>query len=683
MSFVDQYNAMGDVGQAVAPQYPVYNKPQVQTQQPKQQSFLSKMVGGFTNLAKNAGKDVVGAGEAVGREAQGPIKVAHLGGIPVGLYPQGKNISDIQKNTFGTTNSSQIAKRIVGDTAQVGTFAVGGPEDGILAKIASGAAKGATFGGGAALSNNKSAGDVVKSALTGAAVGGIAEPVIGGILGKLSKGSNAVEDASIDSRNVLQKTADSLDRSVINPKENPSPFSNAQGQDLTDYLKKTAVSDTNPEKLYKPTDNAQQVLEKLQPHFNALQGKIEDTLKNDTSTVSAKDVVQKINNAIGDNTHYLGSNSAAQQIQQAAMQDIAKAADENGNLTSQSLYDIKNNMQQELGRAYTKAAKGAPLTGGEDALKTARDTINDLLPDEVKKLGQSQSKLYDASPGLAKNASNALRIKSPDVFGLLPSTRIPSQAASNLFQTVKSGTAGVLGKAGDLAEGAGDIADKIPNAVSGAVKNSIVPAAVSASDAGQPTNSPEPSSPTQLNSSPSNQTPPTPQQPTNSFGISQSDVAKGMIQALAQGDTKSFSSLNTLYSLIGAEEKAQQPSASSLTKGASANSAQTALQNLSNSYSGTDLTGKGFLSQIASHSPVGAGSLKSINDSLPQVAAEVGKATGISASAILPMLPKISDSPDVAKTKIANLQQQIAQYLQDSQSQNQTADPFAALASTQ
>lgn len=628
--------------------------------------FLSKLVSGLTSAPKFFLKT----------DVENPIKE-----VTAQLTGNQKAYNNAEKDQFkGAKNAGQAVKQVTGNAVQLAAETLAPEGESLFGKIGAGAVGGGAFGGGAALANNESLGNIAKQTGLGAITGAIAQPVIGGILGKvLGKGGTAAadtaEDLGNDTRNVFQKTADSLDRSVINPKESPSPFAAGKAQDLVDYLKNNGI--------YKPGDNAQQVYEKLEPHFNQLQSKIGEVLKNDTSTVNGQGATKLINDAIDSNNHFLGSNAAAEQVRSAVAEAVSKLQDENGNLGAKDLYNLKNQMQDELSGAYNKIEKGASPTGGEDALLQARNAVNKLLPDEAKQLGKDESMLYDAAPGLAKNASEKLRIKSPSPFGILPSTRVPSQAGSNLFQTIKSGAAGaadLIGNAGEKVASATN--NVVGNGIRTVASRAVVPAAVSAT-APQPgsqpvasvTPQPQPANafPEATSFNPAGQSP----QATNSFGIAPQDIAQAMTKALAAGDTKAFSSLNTLYGLVNAEQKAQQPSASLVTKGASANSASNALDSLSKAYSSTDLAGKGILSSLTSHSPIGGGSLKAINDSIPQVAAEVGKATGISATAILPLLPKVSDSPQVAQTKIAELQNEIAQYLQDQQNSSQPSDALS------
>lgn len=100
----------------------------------------------------------------------------------IGREIQNKPIDDIQKKAFGTTDTGGIAKKIIGNTAQVG-LAVAAPG---ATAIKEGIAIGAGTGAASALSQKDStAEDVLTGGLLGGATGG-ALGVGGGILSKIA-----------------------------------------------------------------------------------------------------------------------------------------------------------------------------------------------------------------------------------------------------------------------------------------------------------------------------------------------------------------------------------------------------------------------------------------------------------------------------------------------------------------
>lgn len=657
-------------------------------------SIFSKIIGTLTSAPKyflNA--DIVNPTKELlaGNDKQKQTQVQQQINNNLGLGPKGTSIG-------------KAVEKLAGNTAQLATTVVpGAEEEGLAGKVFQGAKTGAEFGSGAAAANNESAGNIFKGGLTGGITGGITSPIASGILGKIAskgapeaasaaeepllngveqitgKGANTADTVAGDTRNIFQKTADSLDRSVINPKENPSPFSSANSQELVDYLKEN--------KVYTPGDNAQQVLEKLGPHYQQLQSQITSKLASDSTTTSASDLAQKIEEAVGNNNRFGGTNSAAETALANTKDILAKAADENGNLDSKTLYSLKNEVQDELGKAFDKVSKGGALTGNEDALMAIRNTLNDALPDEVKQLSKNQSLLYDAAPGLSKSASDKLRIKTPSPFGILPSTRVPSQAGSNLFQTIKSGVAGAADKAGNVTESANDVLARVMRSmppIPPAAQNLAVPAAVSGVE--QPGAQPS----AQATSAQADTTPPPiPQEVTfnkdsggfepvssnqgsdssSPLGVSSGDIYQAMLQDLQTNGGANLSKLNTLYSIAKSTEKEQQPKALTASAATQANTFQNAakgIKSIQSAFSNTTGTGEGILSKVLANGSVGSliggGNVQEVNNAIESSLPDIAKALGSGTSAAelkgvaKQYLPTTSDTQKSAAAKLDKLQ---------------------------
>lgn len=132
---------------------------------------------------------------------------------PKAVYRIAKNkpITDIQQSVFGTTKDGDIARQIIGDTAQVGlTFAV--PEASILekqlgktgARIAGESLLGAGFGAAqAGAENGSDAKKIAKGAGLGAAVGG----VLGGLGSKVGE--------ILSNKKLISRVAGETDPNVI------------------------------------------------------------------------------------------------------------------------------------------------------------------------------------------------------------------------------------------------------------------------------------------------------------------------------------------------------------------------------------------------------------------------------------------------------------------------------------
>lgn len=102
--------------------------------------------------------------------------------VPKAIYRevQNKPIDDIQQRVFGTTDSGQIAKKILSDTAQIGLTVAApgaGAEASTAGRVGIDAGIGAGFGGAQAVGDNQNLPTIAKSAVLGGALGGLFAPV--------------------------------------------------------------------------------------------------------------------------------------------------------------------------------------------------------------------------------------------------------------------------------------------------------------------------------------------------------------------------------------------------------------------------------------------------------------------------------------------------------------------------
>lgn len=491
--------------------------------------------------------------------------------------------------------------------------------------------------------------------------------------------------------NILQRVGQALEKPAAGGKAPASPFGAAKEADINSFLKK--------EGLLTPGSNSQTIYEKLPGKFQEYQGQINKVLASDNNTVNPDGLIQRINTAIGENNHFLGSDTASEQVQKNVAAAVQKAGSK-GNLTSQDLYSLKNQIQDELTRAYDKAAKGTPLTGGEDALLAARNAVNDFMPTAAKALGRKESMLYDASVGLNVARKESARI--PGLAGLvLP--KYKSTAAVHAAQSVGSAVGAPIEAVGNLIHGGGDVLrnavgglpEGIQNALGGTIERAAVPA-VAQGIVNQPPESPQPQSnqivpntnaptlPTQDTSYPNGghvlgaETP----QPTNDLGITSQKIEEVMLQDLAQTGGQNLSKLNTIYSIVNNQEKAaaaaQQQGNKPLTAGAasqvqSAQEAMNGIQAIQAAFNGTRSTGEGLFSKVLSKKPLGIGipgsaGVQGVNSSIQVALPDIAKALGYGTSkaemsALLNQLPSTSDTQHSAQIKLSRIANRIQDYM--------------------
>lgn len=494
--------------------------------------------------------------------------------------------------------------------------------------------------------------------------------------------------------NLLQRIGGGLKKPATGATAPASPFGATKEANINSFLKK--------EGLIKPGSNSQSIYEALPGKFKEYQTQAEAMLAKDTSTVDPAGLAAKVEQAIGANNHFLGSDAAAETVKTNVKNAIQKfSTQKDGHLTAHDLYKLKGQMQDELTKAYAKIDKGVAPSGGEDALLAARNAINDLLPKDIKAVGQKQSMLFDASVGLNKARNEKARVPKLTSF-VMPHKS--SKALAHGMQSVGTAIGSPIEAAGNLAAKAGDLAAPLAGKASDVLNNPLTSMAAAPGVSNYLDQQPAPQDPTQQpTQDPTGMTQPQTSQFTPGAslqvnpatgqleelpqdaqaddgmgGITSQDIENAMIQDLAVNGGANLSHLNTIYSIVQKRE-AQAAAAQKQQRvpQASANSmqdAQTAIQGLQDiqaAFNKTKDTGKGFLSKIIGRTPLVGNDVAAVNNAirvaLPSIAKSLGYGTtSADLKALLTQLPTTSDTQKSAQVKLSLFQQKIEQQLQQS-----------------
>ena len=163
------------------------------------------------------------------------------------------------------------------------------------------------------------------------------------------------------------------------------------------------------------------------------------------------------------------------------------------------------------------------------------------------------------------------------------------------------------------------------------------------------------------------------QEQSNPFGVSKEQIAQNMMMALQQGDKEGFSQLKTMYELVSDYEAQGQGGGSDLTsqqatlmaKNQTAASSLDRLEQLYNSAGGGGVI-QGNIAGLAGNLNLNS-SAKTYNDNIASAARFLGRAMGetgagsdADAAAFIDKMPKLTDSPEVARMKLAELRQLLA-----------------------
>lgn len=332
--------------------------------------ILSRIIGGITQAPKYfLNTDIIN-----------PTK--ELAGSLTGNKTAEQNAEDAQTQTIGNT-PGQALERLAGNTADLATTVLA-PEAkaGVVGKVVQGAKIGAVAGGGSAAANGQ---NVIKGALEGAAVGGVANPVVQGLTSKVLKGVTPASTETADAATAatggkiasnvnnhaqqIEAAAGGFNAGAKLPGSGPAGISMAESRQLSALSEKYGLPSGAP-----ATRAAV-----LQTQLDDASNKLDSTLENKNTPITKNDLQD-----IADEYQAKIGTQPNSKLLQPHSSDLAS------NLTSRSegiepIQDLKglNDYRRQLdGILNYNRGSGSPDPVYEQAAKTLRDTISDHISDQ-------------------------------------------------------------------------------------------------------------------------------------------------------------------------------------------------------------------------------------------------------------------------------------------------------------
>jgi hypothetical protein len=178
------------------------------------------------------------------------------------------------------------------------------------------------------------------------------------------------------------------------------------------------------------------------------------------------------------------------------------------------------------------------------------------------------------------------------------------------------------------------------------------------------------------------------QAPSNPFGVSKDEVGEALVRAMQANDETAISQLKTLYGLVSDYEDSQAQSTDmnattqkALSQSANADSTLTQLEQLLNNAGGAGGPVGGNISSFFGNMGLN-GDAKTYNDlangSVTQIAKALGETGAMSDSdrvAYQALLPKITDTKEVAANKFRALRERMAAAHQNTLQYGAGVDP--------
>lgn len=414
--------------------------------------FLSRMASSIEQPFKTFGKALFNAPAAINREIHN------------------KPITDIQQHTFGTTDSGQIAKDIIGSTAQLGGMAVMPAGEGSLARIIAGARGGGLIGAGSSLQNNQ---DILKGTVGGAIGGGAtagllpiaAKGIAGGsraaLTGKV--GSDVTGVSSEATPTLGNKIGNALVKKGEEEKANLGGF--AVGQRVGGTKLGTAASQRIQQTLNEQgitgltaKEGQAQIEQKLSSLGQAREGLF--NAHNSPLVAADKTTLSK---AVADN---LGreAGGTTPTVQQSAATFLKEAINQKD---LQGLAKYRTSLDNNIKNWNRNPASAEP--GNQVAADAVRGAITNMLHEKVPGLQAVDSPYHDLSQANEALKNAAGRTANLSTAGTGFWSRI---LGGETAEKIKGATAAGVTKAGKLAGGVSESAQaKAPSMEQSLIQN--------------------------------------------------------------------------------------------------------------------------------------------------------------------------------------------------------------------
>lgn len=392
--------------------------------QPEQKGFFDDII----NPVKNYGKLLGEAGFQASRFLTDEAYRKAVLNQP--LTPaEAKKLATTKPTAFLTEDQAGSPEKIAkfGSKATAGTAALALPAG---ESITAAALLGSLGGAANAYANDEN----IAGGAAGGAAGGVA---MRGLLKLLGLG-----------KNVVGTTGQKLRQSIVNPIVADNPFAAEEEKALQQTLADLGL---------KGSAAAQR--EQAPTVFRKINDQITERLASIKKMVSLTDAITSVNKNLDQNVNYDVTIPAYKKAYDKFINQFTALANKNAKnnaleLTGKSLFEFKQNLGNQLSRAFSKIEAGQALTPQEEvglSIWQSMDNMISGLDPELKKLTLAQSALYKASPGLRKSAAKAVTV---------PFTNVPIPGATRVVQG-----------AGDLV---GRAAEKIGNTpTSGNAANSM------------------------------------------------------------------------------------------------------------------------------------------------------------------------------------------------------------------
>lgn len=418
---------------------------QKQTPQPKKKKGLvGDILSSIIDPAVATGRNIGATGAALGalglQTFAGNTKIpSWLGG---GGYTGSEIANSIAEGLTKDFSKTGVVKASQGKTGEAVTDVAKQAANAASYAIPFGKAIPALNIGGRALT--PAVGGILgKAVLPGAAVGGLQSlsekdatlesvgkgALFGGAAGGALFGAGKVASKVTGK---LGKTGEQLQQGVVQPYVHPNPTAAKTEAELT----------KEASKMFKGASSAQGMREQSATLFDSLTNQVKAKLPKIKETISLKkDLLPTIKANLDDVVNKAPGFASAK----AEALALIKKTSSGDVVSATTLNSIKTKLSNRVSKAFTKVSKDLPLTPQEEAYLAVWEGADTLMRSSfpaIKKLTTQQSVLYRLAPGLNKAAKTGINFSPLGIPLGKPLTR-PLQAAATGIGKASSAVGGL------------------------------------------------------------------------------------------------------------------------------------------------------------------------------------------------------------------------------------------------
>lgn len=192
-----------------------------------------------------------------------------------------------------------------------------------------------------------------------------------------------------------QRIGEGATESILNPQAKADPFYSKTITQLSKVAEDVGLK-----------GSASDQLKQLPKIFESIGGKIKGMLGK--TKVNSNEVIDTFTNKLAETTDYVPVDKTWASVRKFFTDKVNKLGTE---FSDEAVYNLKQEVADNMGNVFKKIDKGTPLSPKEQAYKAMFDSLKDVLDTKVpgiRDYNMLQHQLYELAPGLVKKSQEKI-----------------------------------------------------------------------------------------------------------------------------------------------------------------------------------------------------------------------------------------------------------------------------------